>query len=363
MAQYEIDPDITAARTLPGSFYKDVEVNERLKETVFTRSWQWFAVREAAPKAGNIYPFTLLENWLDEPLVLSRDLNGNLRCLSNVCTHRGNLVALARGKDSALHCRFHGRRFALDGTCEYAPGFNETTDFPGKKDHLPQLPLGLLGRLLFTSIAPSVEFEEWIEGLTDRISFMPLESFQLDSGRSKSYVIDANWALYVNHYLEGLHIPFVNPALDQAINFQDYKTLLLPHGSVQIAQAAEGQPCFDLPEGHPDYGKRIAAFYFWLFPNLMLNFYPWGLSLNIVEPQGLSKTRIRYLAYVWQPQLLGLGAGGDLNRIEMEDEEVVLNVQCGMKARLFNSGRYSPKYETGVHQFHRMLVDSLVWKG
>ena len=36
----------------------------------------------------------------------------------------------------------------------------------------------------------------------------------------------------------------------------------------------------------PDYGKRVAAFYFWLFPNLMLNFYPWGLSMNVVNPLG-----------------------------------------------------------------------------
>ncbi len=360
MAQYEIDPDITNARTLPGSFYTDAEAHERLKDTVFTRSWQWFAVREAAPKAGNIYPFTLLENWLDEPLVLSRDLNGNLRCLSNVCTHRGNLIALARGKDSVLRCRYHGRRFALDGTCEHAPGFDGAADFPNEKDHLPQLPLGLLGRLLFTSIAPDVEFGEWTEGLTERISFMPLESFQLDSSRSKSYTFDANWTLYVDNFLEGLHIPFVHPGLNQKLSFRQYKTVLLPHGNLQIAPAAEGQQSFELPEGHPEHGQRIAAFYFWLFPNLMLNFYPWGLSLNVVEPQGLTKTRVRFLTYVWKHQLLGIGAGGDLDRVEKEDEEVVLNVQRGVKARMYDSGRYSPQYETGVHQFHRMLAESLL---
>lgn len=359
MAQYEIDPNISVARTLPGSFYSDAEVHERLKDTAFTRSWQWFAVREAAPKAGSIYPFTLLENWLDEPLVLSRDLNGNLRCLSNVCTHRGNLIALARGQANALRCRYHGRRFSLDGTCDHAPGFDKLSDFPNERDHLPRLPLGLLGRLLFTSIAPKVEFSEWTEGLTERISFMPLESFQLDSGRSRSYTFDANWALYVDNYLEGFHIPFVHPALNQTLNFREYKTVLLPYGNVQIAPAADGQACFDLPEGHPDHGESIAAYYFWLFPNLMLSFFPWGLSLNVVEPQGLNKTRVRFLTYVWQAQMLGLGAGGDLNRLEMEDEEIVLSVQRGTKARLYESGRYSPQFEAGVHQFHRMMIESL----
>lgn len=359
MIAYEIDPNITQARTLPGSFYSDAEAHERLKDTAFTRSWQWFAVREAAPKAGSIFPFTLLENWLDEPLVLSRDLQGNLRCLSNVCTHRGNLIALARGQDKALRCRYHGRRFSLDGKCEHAPGFDGVSDFPSERDHLPSLPLGLLGRLLFTSIAPDNEFGDWTEGLTERISFMPLESFQLDSGRSKTYTFDANWALYVDNFLEGFHIPFVHPALNQALNFREYKTVLLPYGNVQIAPAAEGQPHFDLPVGHPDYGQKIAAYFFWLFPNLMLNFYPWGLSLNVVEPQGLNKTRVRFLSYVWQPQYLGIGAGADINRLEMEDEDIVLSVQKGVKARMYGAGRYSPRYESGLHQFHRMLSKAL----
>ena len=35
----------------------------------------------------------------------------------------------------------------------------------------------------------------------------------------------------------------------------------------------------------------MAAFYFWLFPNLMLNFYPWGLSVNIVYPTGPTRAR------------------------------------------------------------------------
>ena len=30
----------------------------------------------------------------------------------------------------------------------------------------------------------------------------------------------------------------------------------------------------------------VAAWYFWLFPNLMLNFYPWGLSVNEVITWG-----------------------------------------------------------------------------
>ena len=47
-----------------------------------------------------------------------------------------------------------------------------------------------------------------------------------------------------------------------------------------------------LPASSPDFGKNISAYYYWLFPNMMLNFYPWGLSLNLVQPLGLARTRV-----------------------------------------------------------------------
>ena len=59
----------------------------------------------------------------------------------------------------------------------------------------------------------------------------------------------------------------------------------------------------------------------------MLNFYDWGLSVNIVEPISANKTQIRFLTYpISQNQNLNQ-AINDIHNVEMEDEEVVLNVQ------------------------------------
>jgi choline monooxygenase len=100
----------------------------------------------------------------------------------------------------------------------------------------------------------------------------------------------------------------------------------------------------------------MAGWYFWLFPNLMLNFYPWGLSVNVVKPLGPERTRVSFLTYVHDESLRGTGAGGDLHRVEMEDEEVVESVQRGVRSRLYDRGRYSPRRETGTHHFHGLLA-------
>jgi choline monooxygenase len=136
------------------------------------------------------------------------------------------------------------------------------------------------------------------------------------------------------------------------IDFGAYTTELSPWGSLQLGVAKDGEPAFEAR----DAGRRIAAYYFWLFPNTMLNVYPWGISVNVVQPHGLASTRVCFRSYVWDPALRGAGAGTGLDQVELEDEAVVTSVQTGVRARLYSRGRYSPSRESGVHHFHRMLT-------
>ena len=109
-------------------------------------------------------------------------------------------------------------------------------------------------------------------------------------------------------------------------------------------------------KGSPDYDKKIAAYYWWLFPGLMLNIYPWGVSVNIVVPEAVDKTRVIYQGYVTDPEMLEQGAGGDLDKVEIEDQFVVEGCLRGIRSSAYDRGRYSPEMERGVHHFHRMLT-------
>jgi choline monooxygenase len=163
--------------------------------------------------------------------------------------------------------------------------------------------------------------------------------------------------LYVDNYLEGFHIPFVHNELNSVLDYSSYETQLFDNGVLQIGFAKEGESKFDLPKNHVDYGKSIAAYYWWLFPNLMLNFYPWGLSINLVNPNGYSKTIVKYHGLVADQTKVGLGAGGDVDLVELQDQEIVEACFRGMKSSLYDRGRYSPKMEMGVHHFHRILTN------
>jgi choline monooxygenase len=160
----------------------------------------------------------------------------------------------------------------------------------------------------------------------------------------------------VDNYLEEFHIPFIHASLADTLDYSTYRTETFAWCNLQLGTTKDPAEAFALPAGHPDRGELVAAYYWWLFPNLMLNFYPWGLSVNLVQPLGPERTRVSFLSYVLDPAKRASGAGADLHRVEMEDEEVVEAVQKGVRSRLYHRGRYSPRREVGTHHFHTLLT-------
>ena len=356
---FKIHPDIAKAETLPARFYRDTSVFEALKEKVFYRSWQWIGTEDQVPEMGSVVPRTLLPEFLSEPLVLTRDKEDKMHCLSNVCTHRGNLVVRESATMRNLICGYHGRRFALDGAFEHMPEFKETLDFPRPCDNLHSFPIRKWGPFLFAGLNPAYDFQGVIDTMQERVGFMPLDKLEYDPSRTKEYPIASHWALYCDNYLEGFHIPFVHEGLDAVLDYGNYETLLFDHLNLQIGYAEGTEAVFDLPEGHVDYGKSVAAYYFWVFPNMMFNFYPWGVSVNIVMPKNIEQTTVRFMSFVCDPSKLDTGAGNELHAVEMEDEEVVEGVHLGVRSAFYKAGRFSPTREQGVHHFHRLLAEFL----
>jgi len=350
-----IADDIRQAHTLPAAFYRSEHDFNLSRERIFASSWQWVAEAAVASSPQQVWPFTLLPEVLNEPLLFTCDAQGHTRCLSNVCTHRGNIIVSNAGEQRLLSCGYHGRCFGLDGQFRSMPEFKETANFPSPADDLSAVPFATWLGLLFVSLQPAIPFTSLIAPVEEKIGWLPLNTLKFDPTQSKDYYVAAHWALYCDNYLEGFHIPFVHPALNQAISFNDYTYELFDYGNLQIGIAKEGEPCFDLPPGHPDYGKRIYAYYCWLFPNIMLNFYPWGLSLNVVEPLAHNKTRVRFRTYYFEGADAAAREGHSLDITEMEDEAVVESVQAGIQSRFYHAGRYSPTQEKGVHHFHRLI--------
>src|SRR5688572_27995180 len=115
MPEFFVSPEVSVARTIHTDFYNSPDVFEQCKEKIFAPTYQFAGHAGLVPEPESVYPFILLEKYLSEPLLLTRDKAGGLHLLSNVCTHRGSLVAQKACKAARLRCPYHGRNFSLDG--------------------------------------------------------------------------------------------------------------------------------------------------------------------------------------------------------------------------------------------------------
>ena len=340
-----INTDINQSLMLNKKFYLDESTYFSIINNVFKNSWQLITDTNSLNKK-NIYPFNFLPDSVNEPMILIKD--NNIKCISNVCSHRAHLLFNNHCNKKNIRCKYHGRTFNLDGTFKYAPGFDNVNNFPTKNDDLFNFKLIKWNKFLFCGINPKINIMPILNDIEERLPYYKFSNLNYDKKFSNTYIIDAHWALYCENYLEGFHVPFVHKGLTQDIDYDSYSTILIENGVLQIAKSSNDNEAINNT-------NNIYALYYWILPNLMINIYKWGISINIIEPINKSKTRIKFLSYPLIGETQPTNLDSSLDNVELEDQEVVLNVQKGINSNAYKAGRYSPKYEKGLHHFHILL--------
>ena len=144
--------------------------------------------------------------------------------------------------------------------------------------------------------------------------------------------------------MEGFHVSFVHKGLAKQIDINKYQTEILENGVLQYAISKNKEPY---------------AYYYWIFPNIMLNFYDWGLSINIITPLSKNKTRIKFLSFPKKGMIQPKDTPSGINVVEDEDQKIVKSVQKGIQSSNYSTGRYSVKHEQGIHYFHLLISEYL----
>ena len=351
----EIHSDIRQAKGLPGWVYSSEEVFEQCKEKLFPRVWHPLAEKQTiGSRNGFVYPCKLMKGCLDEPLIISRDIYGKLHCLSNVSTHRGHILVRDAGMKEELRCRYSGTTYDLGGTCLNMPGVDQVQD----SDHLPGIPMEGWEKWLFGSLNPAFSVNEWTSEVSKLLTNLPMLRWEYRPNLSQDMMVRANWALCCDNYLEGLHVPFINPGLAGQFDFPKDKIRLLPYGVIRTAIARPGEQSFGRLPDCPAEHKKVGAFFCWLFPNILLTIYPWGMLMVVLRPLGPKLTMASYNFYGEdRPELAEWAA--QIKQTGAEDERALESMQEGVGSRLYNRGRYVPEEEAGLHHFHRLLLDFL----
>jgi choline monooxygenase len=353
-----IDPDICKAHTLPSRIYSDQKYLDILKNQLFLRSWQWLGGKEYLFSTYTQIPHTFLPGCIEEPLLITHDRD-QLSCLSNVCTHRAKILVESPSSRPFISCSYHGRCFHNDGRFRSMPEFEEAKNFPSSDDNLKKYALKSWNDFYFVGLQPKYNLDLILAPIQKHLGNFPFSSLEARPELNKTYHIHANWLTYCDNYLEGFHIPYVHPTLNKAIAYEDYEVRVFDHCNVQIGRCKPGQKSIPLQIGDPDFGENIYAYYWFVYPNLMINFYHWGISINWVIPKNNNETEVRFLTFKRRDIPDSDFVETALDLTEMEDEAVVESVQKGLNSLAYHRGRFSPSREQGVHAFHRYLYNEI----
>jgi choline monooxygenase len=342
--------DIMHALTPDASFYVDPAGLARETQSVFARSWQLVGYRQQLAESGDYFTADVGR----ESLLLVNDA-GTLRGFFNVCRHRAGPIAYGCGRSSKLVCRYHGWTYDLGGQLLRAPEMSGVADFDPRQVHLREVAVHVFGPLLFVALDDTTPaFDEFHPGLAAECAGLGLNDML--HVMTRDYPVAANWKTYVDNFLEGYHIPLVHPKLNRELDYRAYQTQLAPRRVLQFAPVQSSSATL-----YRDGAGDGQAYYYWLYPNIMLNIYEGQLQTNIVIPVDVDHTIVRFDWFAREPRpdphtderfraLLAFS-----EEVQAEDAQICEAVQRNFSSRAFERGRYSAERESGLHLFHQLV--------
>ena len=350
--------------TLPASWYSDPEIYRLEQERIFRRSWQYAGTAESVAAAGSYLTCRAGE----VPILVVRDREGTLRGFVNVCRHRGHEVASGCGRRETLQCPYHAWTYDLDGSLRAAPRADREPGFD--RSEWPLLPVRVetWGPLVYVN--PSLDGG----GLAEVLGEVPqllldrgLDVAALEyRGRSREWVVDANWKVVVENFLECYHCPVAHKSFSRLIDVEpdSYALSTGRWSSSQLGPVPRRVGAGDT-SGLPyvPTGPMQTSMFHWFWPNWTFNTLPGAAHLRVLvfEPDGPERTRT-YVDGFWDPETPAevveetteFGA-----IVGQEDKGLVESVHRGLRSGAIEHGRLLLGSEHLLQHFQRLVHEAL----
>lgn len=199
------------ATTLPYWVYSDQTWFERELDTLFRPAWHFAGLASSIPEPGDFLTLRLL----DEPLLVVRGDDREIRVFRNSCRHRGSLIVEdPSGNCRGLRCPYHSWTYSLDGILKHAPGIegHRREELADLGRNLLRVPSGVREGLVFVHLGDPVTAPTLDSYLGNYLSTVavPHQTSQMVAVQEREYVLDSNWKLYVEVDMETLHTKHIH---------------------------------------------------------------------------------------------------------------------------------------------------------
>ena len=193
--------------------YESKEINKDLNVGIFG----WYSVCPSKElKKNKLYFFSLY----DQPLLIFRDKQNNVRCVKNVCPHRGAAFYEGSFSNNELTCPYHGAKFSPDGSCQNIGKLtcshiiDSNYEKYAKKIHLSQYQTIEKDNYIYINYSQEASVD--IENIEDSKPFKKYElsnnGFEIDKYVFEEVMVDfkCDWTRIIENHLDILHIFWVH---------------------------------------------------------------------------------------------------------------------------------------------------------
>ncbi|MGH9745140.1 MAG: aromatic ring-hydroxylating oxygenase subunit alpha [Candidatus Acidiferrales bacterium] len=357
LASYDAKAPLEEAHTIPAPWYTDARIAELERRNVLSRTWQFAARTEQVAKPGQYVTTTVA----GEPIVVVRGNDNQLRAFFNVCRHHAMTVMNEPcGHTPHLRCPYHGWTYNLEGELRGMTEFEGVCDFDRAKNGLVPVRAETWERFVFVNLdpqaAPLPEFLGKLVALAQPLGFSNLKFVE-----RRSYTLNCNWKVYVDNFLDGgYHVPHMHKGLNSVLDYTNYTIENVDRCCVQSSPVTVDSSS-EANAAATRKGNR--AYYFWQYPNFMLNWYEGYLDTNLVIPLAVDRCEVIFDFYFGNTEASEMPYIRQSievsDRVQIEDIAICDGVQRGLSSRAYQAGRLSVRREAGEHLFHRLLAADL----
>ncbi len=352
---YDGTAALAEASTIPSAWYTDPRLLDLEHQRVFGRTWQMVGRVDQLKEPGRYITATVG----NEPVVVVADDENKLRGFFNVCRHHAAAVATGPcGKVPSLRCPYHGWTYGLDGALKGMPEFDGVCGFDKEDNGLVPVRVATWEQFVFVCLdQDALELSSFLGNVVEQVAEHSLSNLRFIESRSTE--LRCNWKVFVDNYLDGgYHVPHIHKSLGSVLSYQNYRIVNGEHYCVQSSPMVGGGDAKTAAVRGGDM-----AYYYWVYPNVMLNWYEGYLDTNLVLPLGVDRTLVIfdfYFAETGASTEVQRGQSMDVaDRVQQEDIDVCESVQRGLASRVYDTGRLSVRREAGEHLFHKLLYNDL----
>ena len=354
---YNASAPLPEAYTIPAPWYTDARIAELELRNVFSRTWQTVGRTEQVEKTGQY----LTASVAGEPVVVVRGSDDELRAFFNVCRHHAMTVMNEPcGQTPHLRCPYHGWTYNLEGELRGMTEFDGVCNFDRGQNGLVPVRVETWEKFVFVNLdAKAGSLVDFLGALVELAR--PLGFGELKFVERRSYTLDCNWKVYVDNFLDGgYHVPHMHKGLNSVLDYTNYTIENVDRCCVQSSPVTVDSTS-EASAANTRKGNR--AYYFWQYPNFMLNWYEGYLDTNLVLPLGANRCEVIFDFYFGDTSESNMAyvreSMGVSEVVQQEDIVICAGVQRGLSSRAYQAGRLSVRREAGEHLFHRLLAADL----